>query len=300
MTSLYMMAMDQRLWLKQAAYGTTDITPEQEAELIELKGVMTDGAIRAVTEGSVDASTAAVLIDDELGGSNPRRINEAGIQVSLALEKSKPVVYEEEERSLNGAVFDEHPINIPKVLVRYNPAVADDLAARQLQNLKTTADRVRARGLPFLVEIIVPPTREQRAESGSAADFDRDLLPDLTLTAIDHIKATGADVDYWKLEAMPDVARFRALLERCREGVDHPVEAVVLGKNAPQETLVGWLQNAADAGFIGFAIGRSIWWDAAQELRAGRIERDEATGRIARNYAAYCQVMAQAQRTVVG
>ena len=300
MTPLYMMAMDQRLWLKQAAYGTTDITSEQEAELVELKGVMTDGAIRAVTEGGVDASTAAVLIDDELGGSNPRRIRGAGIHVSLALEKSKPVVYEEEDRSLSGAVFDEHPVDIPKVLVRYNPAVGDDLAVRQLQNLKTTADRVRERGLPFLVEIIVPPTPEQLAESGSAADFDRDLLPDLTLTAIDHIKATGANVDYWKLEAMPDVARFRALLERCRAGVDHPVQAVVLGKNAPEETLVGWLQDAADAGFTGFAIGRSIWWDAVQELRAGRIERDEATARIARSYATYCQVMAEAQQTAVG
>lgn len=300
MTALYMMAMDQRLWLKQVAYGTTNITPEQEAELIELKGVMTDGAIRAVTGGSVDASTAAVLIDDELGGSNSRRITEAGIPLSLALEKSKPVVYEEEDRSLSGAVFDDHRINLAKVLVRYNPAVADDLAARQLRALRTTADRVRERGLPFLVEIIVPPTPEQLTESGSAADFDRDLLPDLTLTAIDHIKATGANVDYWKLEAMPDVDRFRALLERCREGVDHPVEAVVLGKNAPEETLVGWLQNAADAGFIGFAIGRSIWWEAVHELRAGRIERDEATARIARSYAAYCQVMAEAQRTAVG
>lgn len=129
---------------------------------------------------------------------------------------------------------------------------------------------------------------------GSTGRFDAELLPDLTLTAIDHIKETGARVDLWKLEAMPDAERFTALLHRCRAGAEHPVNAVVLGKSASQDVVNEWLRDAADAGFIGFAIGRSIWWEAVQDFRAHRISRDDAADAIARTYAGYCSLMTEA------
>ncbi|MBB5154058.1 2-deoxy-5-keto-D-gluconate 6-phosphate aldolase domain-containing protein [Saccharopolyspora phatthalungensis] len=289
-----MLAMDQRLWLKQAVFGTTDLTGTQTHELVAIKELIVDGAIRAVSEHDVDPAAAAVLVDEELGGESPGRIKGAGLRLSVALEKSQPSVYEEEPRSVSGELLAAHRPHLPKVLVRYNPAAADDLARKQLLDLKSTPDRVRQSGLPFLVEIIVPPTEAQLSEAGSTGRFDSELLPGLTLTAIDHIKETGARVDYWKLEGMPDAERFAEVLRRCRAGVDHSVDAVVLGKNASQETVARWLRDAAEAGFIGFAIGRSIWWDAVRELRAERIDRDAATGMIAQCYADNCQIMADA------
>ncbi len=294
MTPLFMLAMDQRLWLKEAVFGTTELTTAQTEELVSIKELIAEGAIRAVREHGVAPAAAAVLVDEELGGESPARIKEAGLQLSMALEKSQPSVYEEEPRSVSGELLAAHRPHIPKVLVRYNPAVADDLARKQLLALKSTSDRVRQSGAPFLVEIIVPPTREQLSDMGSTERFDTELLPDLTLTAIDHIKETGARIDLWKLEGMPDSERFAALLQRCRAGVDHQVDAVVLGKNADQDVVSRWLRDAAEAGFTGFAIGRSIWWEAVQDFRAHRVSRDEATDSIARTYSGYCRLLTEA------
>ncbi|MDI2030199.1 DUF2090 domain-containing protein [Saccharopolyspora sp. TS4A08] len=294
MTPLFMLAMDQRLWLKEAVFGTTELTTAQTEELVAIKELIADGAIRAVRDHGVAPEAAAVLVDEELGGESPARIKNAGIRLSMALEKSQPSVYEEEPRSVSGQLLLAHRPQIPKVLVRYNPEAADDLARKQLLDLKSTSDRVRQTGAPLLVEIIVPPTREQLSDLGSTARFDAELLPELTLTAIDHIKETGARVDIWKLEGMPDTERFAELLQRCRAGAQHPVDAVVLGKNAGQDVVERWLRNAAEAGFIGFAIGRSIWWSAVQDFRAHRISRDNAADSIARTYAAYCRIMTEA------
>jgi len=302
MTPLYMLAMDQRLWLKKAVFGTLDLDGARTAELVTLKQVIADGAIEAVRSG-VDAASAAVLIDEELGGDAPARLKQAGLTVSMALEKSQDCVYEEEPRSVSGELLREHRPDLPKVLVRYNPEVADATAREQLRALASTSDRVAAAGLPFLVELLVIPTEEQVRRAGSPERFDSDVLPGLTLTAIDHIKDAGVRARYWKVEGMPDADRFAEVLRRCRAGVEDEVDAVVLGKAASQERVERWLNDAAAAGFTGFAIGRSIWWQALQDLRAGEIDRPEAVRRIADLYVRNCEVMASAmgeQAAVLG
>ncbi|MBV9472230.1 MAG: DUF2090 domain-containing protein, partial [Solirubrobacterales bacterium] len=52
-----------------------------------------------------------------------------------------------------------------------------------------------------------------------------------------------------------------------------------------------WLQQAAPVdGFIGFAIGRSIWWDALKSFLAEELERDAAASQIAENYLRFVEV----------
>ncbi|GAB3577716.1 hypothetical protein GCM10027445_43850 [Amycolatopsis endophytica] len=294
MTPLYTLAMDQRLWLKKAVFGTLDLDTAQTAELTGLKQVIADGAIEAVRRGGVAAESAAVLIDEELGGEAPARIKQAGLTLSMALEKSQDCVYEEEPRSASGELLAQHRPDLPKVLVRYNPETADATAREQLVALASTADRVRAAGLPFLVELLVVPTEEQVRRAGSPERFETEALPGLTLSAIDDIKAAGVHAQWWKVEGMPDADRFAQVLDRCRTGADHRVEAVVLGKAAPQERVERWLSDAAAAGFAGFAIGRSIWWEAVRQLRAGTLDRAAAVDRIATLYLRNCAVMSAA------
>jgi 5-dehydro-2-deoxygluconokinase len=72
-----------------------------------------------------------------------------------------------------------------------------------------------------------------------------------------------------------------------REGV----KCVLLGRGASTEKVDHWLQVAAPVeGFIGFAIGRSIWWDALKGFLANDLDRDAAADQIANNYLRFTRV----------
>jgi myo-inositol catabolism protein IolC len=73
------------------------------------------------------------------------------------------------------------------------------------------------------------------------------------------------------------------------------VGCVVLGAGADDATVAHWLRQAAGVeGFIGFAIGRTIFWDALRGWLDGRIDREGAVREIAANYRATVELYAGA------
>jgi myo-inositol catabolism protein IolC len=63
------------------------------------------------------------------------------------------------------------------------------------------------------------------------------------------------------------------------------VACVVLGRGADEAAVVHWLQQGAGVpGYIGFAIGRTIWWDALKAHLDGETDRPTAAKRISENY----------------
>jgi myo-inositol catabolism protein IolC len=66
---------------------------------------------------------------------------------------------------------------------------------------------------------------------------------------------------------------------------------VLLGRGASTEKVDHWLEQAAPVdGFIGFAIGRSIWWDALKGFLNDELEREAAAAQIAENYLRFVKV----------
>ena len=81
------------------------------------------------------------------------------------------------------------------------------------------------------------------------------------------------------------------LVEQCRTGGRDGVVCVLLGRGADDEKVDHWLTQAAPVdGFVGFAIGRSIWWDALKGYLDGSLEREDAASRIAGNYLRFIRV----------
>ena len=58
----------------------------------------------------------------------------------------------------------------------------------------------------------------------------------------------------------------------------------------PRRSRSGSQQAAPVEGFIGFAIGRSIWWDALKGFLGGDLSREAAAAQIAENYLHFVQV----------
>jgi 5-dehydro-2-deoxygluconokinase len=77
------------------------------------------------------------------------------------------------------------------------------------------------------------------------------------------------------------------------------VVCVVLGRGASDDKVDQWLRAGAPVdGYVGFAIGRSIWWDALKGFLDGSIEREDAAQQIAEKYLRFVRVYQEAESAV--
>ena len=109
---------------------------------------------------------------------------------------------------------------------------------------------------------------------------------------IEEVQNFGIEVDVWKIEGVDDRADAERLAEQSRSGAGREgVSCVLLGRGASTAKVEHWLEQAAPVeGFIGFAIGRSIWWDALKGYLDKSLGRDQAATLIADNYLHFVEV----------
>src|SRR5919202_1453534 len=113
--------------------------------------------------------------------------------------------------------------------------------------------------------------------------------------AIEELQDHGVEVDIWKIEGVDAREDAEMLSEQTRKGDGREnVKSVLLGRGASDEKVDHWLRVAAPVeGFIGFAIGRSIWWDALKSYLGGGDRRASAE-QIADNYLRFIKVYEEA------
>jgi myo-inositol catabolism protein IolC len=99
------------------------------------------------------------------------------------------------------------------------------------------------------------------------------------------LQAAGVEADVWKIEGLDERADCRRVAEQARHGRRDDVACIVLGRGASAARVADWLRAAAGVpGYRGFAIGRTIWWDALVGFRDGKLSRPAAATLIATNY----------------
>jgi 5-dehydro-2-deoxygluconokinase len=114
--------------------------------------------------------------------------------------------------------------------------------------------------------------------------------------AIEHFQEAGVEVDIWKIEGVDEQSDCEALAQQTRAGGRDGVVCVLLGRGASDEKVDHWLRQAAPVdGFVGFAIGRSIWGDALTGYINGSLERDAAAKQVAENYLRFVKVYEDAE-----
>src|SRR5258705_13642230 len=107
------------------------------------------------------------------------------------------------------------------------------------------------------------------------------------------------EVDIWKIEGVDERAGAERLAEQTRVGGRDGVVCVLLGRGASDEKVDHWLTEAAPVeGFVGFAIGRSIWWDPLKAYVDGKIERSAGARLIAENFLRFVSVYERAKAPV--
>jgi myo-inositol catabolism protein IolC len=295
---LYVLAFDHRGSFQKKMFGIQgDPTPEQTETIADGKRLIFEGMELAVQRG-VDASATGVLVDEQFGSDIPKRAKEEHLVLAMPVEKSG----QDEFDFQYGAEFGEHiekfDVDFAKVLVRYNPEGDADMNQRQLGRLKELADWLHANERKFLFELLVPAEPAQLESVGGDTDrYDAELRPKLMKQAIKDIQDFGVEVDVWKIEGVDAREDAAALAEQTRSGQGREgVVCVLLGRGASDDKVDHWLRVAAPVdGFVGFAIGRSIWWDALKGFLDGDLQRDAASEKIADKYLHFVQVYDEAE-----
>jgi len=282
---IYLLAFDHRGSFQKKLLGIPgEPTPDEVARISEAKAVIFAGFRKALDEG-LELENAGILVDEQFGADIAREALALGAQLAMPVEKSGQDEFDFEY----GEDFGEHIAafdpTYSKVLVRYNAEDTSGMNARQRARLARLGDWLHASGRKFLFELLVPAEPHQLEQVGGDQDrYDRELRPDLMIRAIQECQDDGVEPDIWKIEGLDAREDCARLAEAARAGGRDHVTCVVLGRGGDESKVVGWLENGAGVpGFVGFAVGRTIWWDPLEDWLAGT-SADQAAETIAGNY----------------
>lgn len=283
---LLIMAMDHRESFGRTLFGVKDDKPDadQRGAMEAAKRLIYAGLTSAVSR--MPCGRAGVLVDERYGTPVIEAAQSDGVVLAVPVEHSGREWFEPEwGRDWLQHVTEVRP-DFSKVLVRDNPAFPREQRDQQFASLRQVSEGLAKLGVPLLYELLVPATDSQLAAAGGQADtYDRDVRPGLVVQVIADNQAAGVEPSIWKVEGLETADAARAVVAQMRAGGREHVDAIVLGRDAPAERLDHWLTVAAPVdGFVGFAIGRSIWEEAIADHNQGKISEDETVARISGRY----------------
>ncbi|MGO8904704.1 MAG: 2-deoxy-5-keto-D-gluconate 6-phosphate aldolase domain-containing protein [Solirubrobacteraceae bacterium] len=294
---LYILAFDHRGSFQKKFFGIDgEPDPEQTAIIADAKHLIFEGLLQAVGAGA-DASITGVLVDEQFGSTVPAEARERGLKLAMPAERSGQKTFDFQYSDDFGAHIERFDPDFTKVLVRYNPDGDADENREQVIKLKRLGDWLKKHDRRFLFELLVPAEDAQLQSVGGDSDrYDAELRPELMRRAIAEIQDAGIEVDVWKIEGVDERADCEMLVAQARSGGREGVVCVVLGRGADDAKVDHWLSQAAPVeGFVGFAIGRSIWWDPLKAYVDGKIERAAGARKIAENYMRFVEVYERAE-----
>ena len=283
---LYLLAFDHRASFQKDLLGISGEPDEdEEARIGALKGLVYAGFQQAIAVGA-PRDACGLLVDEHFGAGIARSARAAGFTLAMPVEESGRQEFEFEFGDEFGEHIEAFAPTFAKVLVRYNPDGDGPLNSRQAARLARLSGWLRDRHRELLLELLVPATEYQLGEVGGDQDaYDRRLRPALMVRAIAQLQGAGVEPSIWKIEGLDDRADCELTVAQARSDGRSDVHCIVLGRGADTARVVAWLELAAPVpGYIGFAIGRTIWEEALREHLAGRLDAAAASARIANEY----------------
>jgi myo-inositol catabolism protein IolC len=283
---LYILAFDHRGSFQKKLMGIAgDPSPEEAARISDAKRVIFEGFQQAIADGA-PLESAGMLVDEQFGADIARTAKAEGYRFAMPVEKSGQDEFDFEYGDAFGEHIEAFDPTFTKVLVRYNPEGDKEMNPRQSGRLRTLSDWLHQRDRRFLFELLVAAEPHQLEQVGGDVDrFDKEVRPGLMVRAITELQAAGIEADIWKIEGIDRREDCVRISETVRRGGWDKVACVVLGRGADEAAVVHWLQQGAGVpGYIGFAIGRTIWWDALKGYLANETDRAQAAKAISENY----------------
>ncbi len=271
-----------------------DFTDEETVMVTACKNIVYQGFLKALASGAVTKDEAGILVDEQFGSGIITDAIKKGIPVALTCEKSGQNEFDFQYGDAYEQHIEQFRPTLAKVLVRYNiegDAENKAMNDRQAARLKRMNDHLSTTSYAYLFELLVPPTKEQLASVGGSQErFDKELRPGLMVAAIKELHKRGIDPDVWKLEGVDTEKDAHAIVAAVQEG-GRKAGVIILGRGADSAAVEHWLRVGAKVqGAIGFAVGRTIFWDAIAKYYNKEATAEEAAQEVADTYTHFVKV----------
>jgi 5-dehydro-2-deoxygluconokinase len=268
--SLMALAVDHRAQLE--AIADRHGAPRSRLEQFKLL------AVEATTKVSGGQPGFGMLLDSTYGQKALYKAAKAGLWLARPVEKpgSRPL-------DLEAFNLAEWPVtHTVKCLCFYHPDDNEELKAGQERELVRVSDAARTAGRELLIEIIA-------GKHGA--------LTDTTLAAVlERLYALGIKPDWWKLEPQKSAAAWRAIEKTIEVNDPYCRGIVMLGLEAPERELAGAFGTASGTKLVkGFAVGRTIFADAADKWLSGRMTDQEAVADMAARFQSLVSIWKETQ-----
>ena len=240
-------------------------------------------AIKAAAQAADGRDGFGTLLDDKYGRDAlyaAGALKNFWVAKPIELPGSRPLQFEFTQDL--GSRLVEWPVDhCIKVLCFFHPDDAAALRQEQIAKLRSAFDAARKVGRELLVEII----------AGKNGPLENDTVA----RALTEIYDAGIKPDWWKLEPQNNVAAW-AQTDAVIEARDPLCRGVVLlGLDAPQDQLEAGFKAAKSARTVkGFAVGRTIFADAARAWLDGKISDEEAVADMAKRFGALVEIWERA------
>jgi 5-dehydro-2-deoxygluconokinase len=294
---LYILPFDHRASFQTGLFGWKGtLDAEQIARIAASKQVVYEGVKTAIASG-VPKDRAGILVDEQFGAAILADAAREGIITSAPAEKSGQDEFEFEYGSDFGSHIEAMNPTFCKVLVRYNPGGNAALNGRQAERLHQLSDYLHARNRLYMFELLVPPETDQLERcGGDMHTYDLELRPELMVGAIRELQDGGVEADVWKIEGLDRREDCKAVVDAAQRDGRSDVGCIILGRGESEEKVVEWLSTAAAVpGFIGFAVGRTSFWDPLVAWRDGALSAEEASTVISDRYRQWVSIFEKAR-----
>jgi len=256
------------------------LSQEQTQKVISLKNLVFEAFLKT-RQKYEHPEHFGILVDEQFGTEIIQKARNLSIKTAIPVEKSGQEVFTFEYGEQFGEHIEKFKPTYVKALVRYNPRNVE-INQKQMEALKALSAYCRSNNHKLLFELLVPPTNENLQETGSKENYDKLLRPQKTIVAINEIKP-HVHVDLWKLEAFDKKDWHKVLA-----AVNPESDVIMLGRGASQAQVKTWLENTKGCEqIIGFAIGRTIFFEPLQKLVAAEITEKEAVQQISDNFSTF-------------
>jgi 5-dehydro-2-deoxygluconokinase len=230
-------------------------------------------AMQAIAKVAKGRDGFGTLLDDTYGREAMFDAAKLGLWVGRPLEKpgSRPLEFEHTQ-DVGSRLVDWPVDHCIKCLAFYHPDDPQELKDQQLAKYRQLYEAARKVGRDLLVEIIA-------SKNGPMDDFT-------TARAMAEVYAQGIKPDWWKLEPQASSRAWDEIEKEIDINDPHCRGIVLLGLEAPSEELEKGFRAVANKKRVkGFAVGRTIFNEAAQQWLPGKITDDAAVNTMATKFA---------------
>jgi len=254
--------------------------------------VIYDG-FKAAIAGGMPKVKGGILVDEQFGSAILRDARVNGYTIACPAEKSGQDEFDFDYGADFSKHIEEFKPTFCKVLVRYNPEGDAALNERQMARLKQLSDYLRDESQSrFMFELLVPAEKAQLEKiGGDKMAYDLELRPQLMVQTIQQLQDGGVEPDVWKIEGLDQREDCERIVAAARRHGRDKVGCIILGRGEDDRKVHKWLSTAAGVkGFIGFAVGRTIFWEPLVKYRAKSVTREAAVSAIAHRYREFADI----------